>query len=190
MLSDLGRGVMKIPLFKKFLLMPRNLSWWVWLVTALCLTAGLMGYSSGFYAAVTISLIQTVIYNLKEKSALTFPVQVRFAYTGLLILCQIPILWLAVLGASGRNICARSLRILFDGPDSLAPAGEPHGANKPGSDPADVSDAARAGQRPSWTPLSRLPRRRVRSRRPYCNSFRPDKRSKLNLTKPTNQPKL
>jgi hypothetical protein len=84
---------MKIPLFKKFLLMPRNLSWWVWLVTALCLTAGLMGYSSGFYAAVTISLIQTVIYNLKEKSALTFPVQVRFAYTGLLILCQIPILW-------------------------------------------------------------------------------------------------
>ena len=86
---------MKIPLFKKFLLMPWNLSWWVWLVIALCLTAGLMGYSSGFYAAIIISVIQTVIYTLKEESALTSPVQVRFAYTGLLILCQVLFLgWL------------------------------------------------------------------------------------------------
>ena len=86
---------MKIPLFKKFLLMPRSLRWWVWLVTALCLTAGLIGYSSGFYAAVIISVIQTVIYDIEEKWALTFPVQVRFAYTGLLILCQVPSLgWL------------------------------------------------------------------------------------------------
>jgi hypothetical protein len=62
-------GIMKIPLLKKFLLVPRNLSWWVWLAIALCLTAGLMGYSSGFYAAIIIS----VIYALKEELALTPP---------------------------------------------------------------------------------------------------------------------
>jgi hypothetical protein len=111
----------KIPLFKKFLLMPRNLRWWVWLVTALCLTAGLIGYSSGFYAAVIISVIQTVIYDIKEKWALTFPVQVRFAYTGLLILCQVPSLgwlyWLPTMGTFalvffGYCVMARILSLL------------------------------------------------------------------------------
>lgn len=112
---------MKIPLFKKFLLMPRNLSWWVWLVTALCLTAGLIGYSSGFYAAVIISVSQTVIYDIKEKWALTFPVQVRFAYTGLLILCQVPSLgwlyWVPTMGTFalvffGYCLMARILSLL------------------------------------------------------------------------------
>ena len=84
---------MKSPLLKKFLLVPRNLSWWLWLAIALCLTAGLMGYSSGFYAAIIIS----VVYALKEELALTSPFQVRFAYTGLLILCQAAVLgWLWV----------------------------------------------------------------------------------------------
>jgi len=54
-----------------------------------------MGYSSGFYAAVLISVIQTVVYGLKQTSAITFPVQIRFSYTILLILWQIPSLgWL------------------------------------------------------------------------------------------------
>jgi hypothetical protein len=52
---------------------------------------------------------------------------------------------LALLGASRGNICPRSLRILLDGPGSFALAGKPHGANEPGSDPTDVSDAAGGG---------------------------------------------
>jgi hypothetical protein len=86
---------MKIPLSLRLLLMPRSLSWWVWAITAVCLAAGLMGYSSGFYVAILISLIQTVVYDLKQTSALSFPVQIRLAYTILLILCQVPSLgWL------------------------------------------------------------------------------------------------
>ena len=46
---------------------------------------------------------------------------------------------------------------LLDGPDSLTPTRKPHRANEPGSYSADVSDAARAGQRPSRTPGWRLP---------------------------------
>ena len=93
---------MKIPLSQKLVLVPRSLSWWVWAITAVCLTAGLMGYSSGFYAAILISLIQTVVYDLKQTSALSFPVQIRFAYTILLILCQVPSLgclyWVRTVG--------------------------------------------------------------------------------------------
>ena len=109
---------MKIPLFKNFLLMLRNLSWWIWLGTALCLTEGLMGYSFGFLAAIMISLIQTVIYNLKEKSPLAFPVQIRFAYTVLLILCLVPVLrwlyWVPTVGTFALVLfgCCLMARIL------------------------------------------------------------------------------
>jgi hypothetical protein len=86
---------MKIPLSQNLVLTPKSLSWWVWAIIAVCLAAGLMGYSSGFYAAIVISVIQTVVYDLKQTSALTLPVQIRFAYTILLILCQVPSLgWL------------------------------------------------------------------------------------------------
>jgi len=112
---------MKIPLSQRLFLMPRSLSWWVWAVTALCLGAGLKGYSSGFYAAIIISVVQTVIYDLKETSALTFPVQIRFAYTCLLILCQVPSLkwlyWLPTVGTFalvlfGYCLMARILSLL------------------------------------------------------------------------------
>jgi hypothetical protein len=82
--------------------MPRDLSWWVWTITAACLVAGLSGHPVGFHAAILISAIQTVVYDFKEASAFTFPVQVRLAYTVLLILCQLPFLnWLYWLPAVG-----------------------------------------------------------------------------------------
>jgi hypothetical protein len=80
-----------------------------------------MGYSSGFYAAIIISVIQTVIYTLKEESALTSPVQVRFAYTRLLILCQVLFLgwlyWVPTVGTFalvlfGYCLMARILSLL------------------------------------------------------------------------------
>ncbi|HEY5704104.1 MAG TPA: hypothetical protein VIS96_00855 [Terrimicrobiaceae bacterium] len=93
---------MKVLLSKRLLLMPGRLSWWVWTITALCLAAGLIGYYPGFYAAIVISVIQTIVYGLKERSARTFPVQIRLAYTGLLISCQVPSLgWLYWVPATG-----------------------------------------------------------------------------------------
>ncbi len=64
---------------------------------------------------------------------------------------------------------------LLDGPDSLTPTRKPHRASEPGSYSADVSDAARAGQRPSRNPGWRLPWRRVRSRRANRKPCRPYK---------------
>jgi hypothetical protein len=93
---------MKTPLSERLFLVPRNLSWWIWLATALSLAAGLGGYPLGFRAAVLISVVQAVVYDFKEVSGFTFPVQVRFAYTALLILCQASSLeWLYWLPAAG-----------------------------------------------------------------------------------------
>ena len=80
-----------------------------------------MGFSSGFYAAIFISAIQTVVYDLKQTSALTFPVQIRFAYAILLILCQAPSLgwlyWVPTVGTFalvlfGYCLMARILSLL------------------------------------------------------------------------------
>ena len=69
---------------------------------AICLAGGLKGYPSGFQAAILISVIQTVVYQLRETWTFTFPVQIRFAYTSLLIICQIPALgWLYWVPAVG-----------------------------------------------------------------------------------------
>jgi hypothetical protein len=93
---------MKIQLSQRLFLMPRSLSWWIWAITALCLAAGLMGFSSGYYAAITISASQTVVFHFREGSLFAFPVQIRLAYTGLLIVCQVPSLgWLYWLPAVG-----------------------------------------------------------------------------------------
>ena len=109
---------MKIPLSKRLFL---SLSWWVWAITALCLAAGLAGYFPGFHAAILISVIQTVVYDIKEASALTFPVQIRLAYTGLLVLCQLPFLnwlyWVPTVGTFalilfGYCLMARILSLL------------------------------------------------------------------------------
>jgi hypothetical protein len=112
---------MKIFFSRRSFLMPRNLTWWVWAITALCLAAGLMGFSSGYYAAIVISAIQIVVFDFREGSLFAFPVQIRLAYTGLLILCQVPSLgwlyWVPTVGTFalvlfGYCLMARTLSLL------------------------------------------------------------------------------
>jgi hypothetical protein len=116
---------MKFALSQRLLLMPRKISWWVWAITALCLAAGLKGHAVGFVAAIFISVAQTVVVYLAEAAIFTFPVQVRLAYTGLLIVCQVPSLsWLYWVPTMG-DVCSCTLWILPDGTDSVAFARKP-----------------------------------------------------------------
>jgi hypothetical protein len=112
---------MKFALSQRLLLMPRKISWWVWAITALCLAAGLKGHAVGFVAAIFISVAQTVVVYLAEAAIFTFPVQVRLAYTGLLIVCQVPSLswlyWVPTMGTFalvlfGYCLMARILSLL------------------------------------------------------------------------------
>jgi hypothetical protein len=86
----------------KIYLMPREPTWWVWLATVLLLIAGLAGHTAGFVAAITLSLAQAAFFLWKHFSLTSYPVQIRVAYTALLILCFAPAMrwlyWLPSLG--------------------------------------------------------------------------------------------
>jgi hypothetical protein len=79
----------------KLALMPKEAAWWVWFVTVALLVAGLAGLSVGFLAAITLSAAQTVFFWRKHGSLPAIGVQIRLAYTLLLVACLVPSLrWL------------------------------------------------------------------------------------------------
>ena len=70
-----------------FFIMPEKVSWWIWLITACLLAVGLAGFPYGFYLAVLLSILQTLVYWIQERRFSAFPVQLRIAYTLLLSVC-------------------------------------------------------------------------------------------------------
>ncbi len=86
----------------KLFLMPGEPSWWVWLVTDALLIAGVGGWPAGFLGAIALSAAQSVYYLAKLRSLGSYTVQVRVAYTVLLIACLIPSLrffyWVPLVG--------------------------------------------------------------------------------------------
>lgn len=76
-----------------FMLEYRSVRWWYWLVTVGCLTAGLAGQAPGFVAAIAVTVVQLVHVTAVDRRA-SFPVQVRLAYLGLLLLAlPAPLRW-------------------------------------------------------------------------------------------------
>lgn len=69
-----------------FMLMYREISWWYWLLTTLLLFYGLAGNQEGFWLAIALSMVQVVHFRLHEDGFAAFTVQVRMAYTAMLIL--------------------------------------------------------------------------------------------------------
>jgi hypothetical protein len=91
------------PLARRWLfIMPGDWTWWVWLVTACLLLTGLMGMAEAFLAALLLSIAQSVSFLARERAFKAFSVQLRLAYTLLLIICFFPpIRWLYWLPALG-----------------------------------------------------------------------------------------
>jgi hypothetical protein len=80
----------------------REISWWYWAVTSLLLIAGLAGRFEAFYLAAGLSAFQVAHFRLREGSFGAFPVQVRVAYTALLLLALWgPMNWLFWVPAIG-----------------------------------------------------------------------------------------
>jgi len=68
------------------MLLYREISWWYWAVTTALLFYGLAGNLVGFWLAIGLSAIQIVHFSLREGGFSAFPVQVRLAYTTMLLL--------------------------------------------------------------------------------------------------------
>jgi hypothetical protein len=80
----------------------KEISWWYWAVTSVLLIAGLAGRFEAFYLATALSAFQIVHFRLRSGSFRAFPVQVRVAYTGLLLLALWqPMRWLFWVPAIG-----------------------------------------------------------------------------------------
>jgi hypothetical protein len=101
----------------KLMLMPREPTWWVWLVTAALLGIGLAGYPKGFLAAIGLTIAQTVFFILSERSLRSSPVQTRLAYTALLLICFVPglrwLYWLPAVGTLALVVCGYCLMARF-----------------------------------------------------------------------------
>lgn len=80
----------------------RQSSWWYWAVTAVLLIAGQAGWFAAFHLAIALSAVQVVHFRLREGSFTAFPVQVRVAYAGILVLASWgPMNWLFWVPAIG-----------------------------------------------------------------------------------------
>jgi hypothetical protein len=102
-------------------IMPQDWTWWVWLVMACLLLIGLLGLPEGFLAALLLSSAQSVLFLARERAVKAFSVQLRLAYTLLLIICFLPpirwLYWLPALGTFalvvfGYCLMARALSLL------------------------------------------------------------------------------
>ena len=86
----------------KLLLMPQFPTWWIWLVTASWLIVGFVLHPAGFIAAIVLSLGQSVYFLWRLRSFTPYAVQIRLAYTALLVVCFVPgMRWLYWMPACG-----------------------------------------------------------------------------------------
>jgi hypothetical protein len=86
----------------KLILMPKEASWWAWLLIATLLAVGLAGVEVGFYAAIALSTAQAGWVLWKHRAWKPYPVQIRVAYTACLCLYLLPgfrwMFWVPMLG--------------------------------------------------------------------------------------------
>jgi len=85
-----------------FLIEPKSLIWWCWLVTAAALSVGLAGYPQAFLWAIGLTIAQLLHYLLRDRRLSAFPVQVRIGYL-LILLVALPapmhvLYWLPAVG--------------------------------------------------------------------------------------------
>jgi hypothetical protein len=83
------------------MLLYREVSWRLWLATAVLLTVGLAGRSEAFWLAAALSAVQIVAFRMREGRFTAFPVQVRIAYTALLLVLPFMrwLFWIPAIGA-------------------------------------------------------------------------------------------
>jgi len=87
----------------------REISWWYWAVTSVLLIAGLAGWLAAFQLAAGLSAWQIIHFRWREGRFSAFPVQVRIAYTAILLLALWePMRWLFWVPAIGTPA-----RVLF-----------------------------------------------------------------------------
>jgi hypothetical protein len=88
----------------------QSISWLYWAVTDVLLIAAVLGWQQGFVAVIGLNLVQVLHFLAREKRLSAFPVQVRFAYLGLLLAGQ----WGPLYFIYCIQIAGTTAMVLFD----------------------------------------------------------------------------
>jgi hypothetical protein len=105
----------------KLAVMPKEPTWWVWLVTVVLLALGLAGLTAGFIAAIALTFLQVLFFWKQLGRVSAIGVQIRLGYILLLLVCFTPSLrwlyWLPTVGTAallvfGYCLMARMLSLL------------------------------------------------------------------------------
>ena len=104
-----------------FMLDFKDVGWWYWLASTICLWLAVTSEPVAFSWALLIGSVQLIHYIISERSFTAFPVQVRLGYLSVLLL-TIPdgfqvLLWIPAIGTllrvlTGYCIMARNLMLL------------------------------------------------------------------------------
>lgn len=90
------------------MLMVREASWWAWAVTAVLLVVHLTGWGPALPLAIGLSAVQVLAFRWRDGSFGAFHVQVRVAYTALLLVCTWPpakpLIWLPAIGTAAQVV--------------------------------------------------------------------------------------
>ena len=104
-----------------FYLMLGDWTWWVWAVSSALLLVGLLAWPTAFYLVIGLTVAQTVVVALREKSRKGFAVELRVTFLAILLVGLIPqmgwIYWVPAIGLLalvifGYCLLARMLSLL------------------------------------------------------------------------------
>lgn len=106
----------------KLALMPRQLTWWIWLITLATMVVGLAGHHAAFITATVLTFAHSLLFWRRSGDFRAISVQIRFAYALLLAVSYLPQLrwlyWLSAIGAAamlvfGYCLMGRMLSLLL-----------------------------------------------------------------------------
>jgi len=99
----------------------KDVGWWYWVASTVCLWIAVTVNPVAFNWALLIGVVQLIHFLLVERSATSFPIQIRVGYLAVLLLA-IPeglqwILWIPAIGTlvrvtTGYCIMARNLMLM------------------------------------------------------------------------------
>ena len=100
----------------QFKIDPSNLGWWFWLVTILVLFMALIGWTAGYYLAISLSLVHALFFLEETKNVRDFETQLRLAFFVLTLFGIVPDLRVVVF----LLLLAETVLIAFFGQSYLA----------------------------------------------------------------------
>lgn len=63
----------------------KDIGWWYWLISAILIAAGLSGRQEAYLLVVLLNIINLFHFIVREKSCISFPIQVRAGFLLLLL---------------------------------------------------------------------------------------------------------